>query len=289
MAPVERVVDNSRATEDGYTSRPMPPAVVEIEVGSRCNRRCPYCPVAINPHPDVPRWMSDKVFDTLIGQLGAMSFAGRLSYHLYNEPLLRRDLARLVAAVRVALPDALQILNTNGDLLNDRRYAELRAAGIDWFYVTLHSGGEFPRREYQVVQLGQDLQLTNRGGMLTNLPAPTVSTLSTPCYAPEEMLIVSVTGDVLLCYEDAERTHVMGNVLDEPLERIWRAPAFEAFRQRLRAGDRSVDPMCTRCSNVSHRMPGLSALEDPMLTANGVARSPTALVTLKARSEAGRA
>jgi GTP 3',8-cyclase len=263
--------------------------VVEIEVGSRCNRRCSYCPVSVNPRPPVPRWMPDDVFTTVVRQLGEAGFRGRISYHLYNEPLLRRDLARLVAMVDEVVPDALQLLNTNGDLLDDDRYELLRAAGMDYFYVTRHSNDEFPDRPFQVVQLGEELVLTNRGGSLTHLPPPAVGAVRRPCFAPSEMMIVTVTGDVLLCYEDANRSNVMGNVLETSLAGIWNGERFTRYRRELAAGNRSIDEMCRNCSNLSHVAPGLSALEDPVLRATGTARSPSTVGELKQRSLAARA
>lgn len=263
-------------------------SVVELEVGSRCNRACSYCPVSLQPMPPVPARMSDEVFLTTIDQLAAISFAGRISYHLYNEPLLRRDLPRLVSIVDTRLPWALQILNTNGDLLDDARYAALCEAGIDIFFITRHSPGEYPQRPRQVVQTSWDLILTNRGGTLTHLPMPSMRTNRTPCFAPSEMLIVTVTGDVLLCYEDAERSHVMGNVLRTPLPEIWNSDRFRAMRRRLEQGDRSVDGMCMRCSNVSHAGPGRSAIEDVVLAASGLQDRTGAVEILKHRSREAR-
>ncbi|CAM3726264.1 radical SAM/SPASM domain-containing protein [Kibdelosporangium persicum] len=264
-------------------------SVVEMEVCSRCNRRCSYCPVSLDPMPPVPARMSDEVFLRTVEQLERVSFAGRISYHLYNEPLLRTDLARLVAIVAERLPNALQILNTNGDLLNERRFTDLRQAGIDYFYVTRHSPGDYPERPFQVLQTWQDLTLTNRGGTLTHLPMPKPRTTRTPCWAPSEMLIVTVTGDVLLCYEDADREHVMGNIMRSELPDIWNSERFRAIRERLRHGERSVDGMCMKCSNVSHSRPGLSALEDTVLDASGLTRrSPAAVAVLKRRSTEAR-
>jgi 2-deoxy-scyllo-inosamine dehydrogenase (SAM-dependent) len=232
--------------------------------------------------------MSDDVFQAVASQLRAVSFRGRISYHLYNEPLLRKDLARLVGTMDNMVPGALQILNTNGDLLDDARYRSLRAAGIDYFYVTRHSEGPYPERPFQVVQTAADLVLTNRGGSLTHLPPATLVARRTPCFAPSEMLVVTVTGDVLLCYEDAHRDHVLGNVLVSTLEQIWTERRFAEIRSRLEAGNRSATDMCMRCSNVSHSRTGLSALEDPVLSSNGLSRGVNSVEILKSRSDAAR-
>src|SRR5687767_13566064 len=90
---------------------------VEIEVNSRCNRKCWYCPVSILPPPDGPKFMADDVFVRLHEELQAIDYSGRISYHLYSEPLLRRDLARLVALSKSMLAASWQVLFTNGDLL----------------------------------------------------------------------------------------------------------------------------------------------------------------------------
>ncbi|GAB3930556.1 hypothetical protein GCM10029976_032720 [Kribbella albertanoniae] len=263
-------------------------SVVELEVCSRCNRSCSYCPVSLNPRPPVPARMSADVFDTTIAQLAEVSFAGRISYHLYNEPLLRTDLPRLIAKVAERLPDALQLLLTNGDLLDDRRYEALRAAGVDYFYVTRHVDGEYPARPFQIVQNFRGLTLTNRGGTVTEVPLPSPLARSTPCFAPSEMLIVTVNGDVLLCYEDANRSQVLGNILTTSLTDIWMAPENVEHREELAAGERERAEICRRCSNTSHSAPGLSALEDFVLNASGLSREDDPVRTLKQRSTDGR-
>lgn len=258
-------------------------SVVEIEIGSRCNRTCWYCPVALDPRPPVPVKMPPPVFDALTGQLAELSFGGRISYHFYNEPLLRKDLDRLVSTVDERVPHALQVLYTNGDLLSDHKYTQLRAAGIDYFIVTRHSGGHFPERPFQVVQQSQDLVLTNRGGVLAELPPASAAVRRQPCFVPSEMLIVTVTGDVVLCYEDSRREHVLGNVLEQHVLDIWRQPRVTEVRQALARGERSVLPMCSRCSNVAHTRPGLSQVAEPFLNDQATTQQAP-IVELKRRS-----
>ncbi|MCK4120523.1 radical SAM/SPASM domain-containing protein [Ralstonia nicotianae] len=236
---------------------------VEIEVNSRCNRRCTYCPVSILPNPDVPKFMPDKVFDRIVGQLNAIDYAGRVSYHFYNEPLLRKDLESLVARVHASVPNAHQVLYTNGDYLTEARYQTLRNSGIEFFVITSHDGKTHPEREFQVVQFGEDLELTNRGGAMAHIRADSEGVYGSRCFAPSEMLIVTVTGDVVLCYEDAFRKHVMGSIATQSLEDIWFGEQFATLRKRLASGDRSVTDICRQCTNAAHIDPGMSAHSEP--------------------------
>ena len=232
---------------------------IEVEINSRCNRKCYYCPVSILPISNVPRYMSDEVFERLLSELRAISFTGRFSYHFYNEPLLRKDLERMVVWAHIELPNMHQVLFTNGDLLNDKRYASLLDAGIELFVVTAHSGLSYPKRPHQIVQYPDDLQLTNRGGIMSNLPKAPPSTKKMPCFAPSEMLIVTVTGDVVLCYEDAERKYIMGNIMENSIEKIWFTSEFVEIRNRVAKGHRTqAAPICHVCSNLAHTIRGTS-------------------------------
>lgn len=237
---------------------------VEVEVNSRCNRKCVYCPVSVLPIPDAPRHMPEHIFDRLVEELEGIDYAGRISYHFYNEPLLRKDLERLMEKVKGRLPRAHQIIFTNGDLLTDRRYESLRAAGAEFIVVTSHDGKPHPARPNQYVQYPPDLELTNRGGTMHELPTPTDETRRTPCYAPSEMLIVTASGDVLLCYEDAERRHEFGNIMESTLADIWFADELVRAREQLARGERvSASAICAVCTNCAHAEPGLSARSEP--------------------------
>jgi 2-deoxy-scyllo-inosamine dehydrogenase (SAM-dependent) len=125
------------------------------------------------------------------------------------------------------LPDVLQLLYTNGDFLKDIRYENLVRAGISFFIVTRHESSDFPGPSQKVVK-SRDLTLSNRGGLMKNVQG---LRLSLPCYAPSDMLIVTVTGDVLLCFDDAARTQVMGNVAEQAIEVLY-SPVSRRPRRR---------------------------------------------------------
>lgn len=232
---------------------------VEVEVNSRCNRACCYCPVSILPEPDVPLYMSDAVFDKTIKELVSSKFEGVFSYHFYNEPLLRDDLEKMVDRVKHLLPETIHVLYTNGDKLSEARYHNLCNAGIDHFIITSHSRKTIPTRPKQKVLFPGNLLITNRGGTMSKLDKP----LSTPCHSPNERLIVTVTGDVLICCNDAMRSFVIGNIENQNLNEIWYSPKLKYIRERLIKGKRgSASPLCKFCNDTEYKEPGHDHYKD---------------------------
>ncbi len=230
--------------------------VVEIEVNSRCNRSCSYCPVSLNLNPESILLMRDEVFNRILDDLVAIGFEGKVSYHFLNEPLLRKDLEHLVARVKRRLPHLYQLLYTNGDLLSDGRYKSLLESGISHFLVTRHDFSPIPTRSCQTVQYPTDLLPTNRGGTMRNIRI-LEDPMEQPCHAPSEMFVVTVGGDVLLCCDDARREYVMGNILHQSIGEIWNSPKFIYFRRELRNGRRDRGArICRGCSNQEYIMSG---------------------------------
>jgi cyclic pyranopterin phosphate synthase len=237
-------------------SRSIPwPSVVEIEVGVRCNRTCTYCPNGTLGSTTTSSFMEIGLYRRIIAQLSEIAFSGRLSFHFYNEPLIRKDLEKLVATARVALPLAHLVLYTNGDLLSDTRYASLLKAGIDFFIVTRHGGEPMRDRLHQLVQFPHDLDLSGRAGAVLSVKAP----LRRACHAPSEMLIVTANGDVVLCHEDARREVVVGNLGRSSLEDIWCGDEMERLRYHLVRGDRrEAGQVCTRCDHRAYPGPNMT-------------------------------
>ena len=227
--------------------------VAEIEVNTACPRRCSYCPNGVPELRKTNHDMSDVLYAHVITELASAEYLGRLSFHLYSEPLLRRDLAALVALAKRALPRTFFVLYTNGDLLSTSRYTELLDAGIDRFLVTYHDARTPPpARSFEIVQHWTDLTLTSRGGLVAPARA-----LDRPCHAPAEMLIVAFNGDVLLCHEDGRRAFVMGNLERQSLRDVWESKNFARTRALLRNGNRAAaSGLCAQCDLTGYAVPG---------------------------------
>ncbi|MCC8375225.1 MULTISPECIES: radical SAM/SPASM domain-containing protein [Photorhabdus] len=224
-------------------------SMVEIEINSRCNRRCVYCPNVIAPR-DAPNRMKSEQFERIIDRLEEANFTGRLSYHFYNEPLLHPKLPQFVAWVTERLPEVRQILYSNGDYLTDEKYQLLHKNGIKQFIITQHDSKPGAPKPDLIWLIPDQLQLTNRAGNVIAGPE-IVSNL--PCFAPSDMLIITITGNVVLCYEDNKEEVVLGNVFDTPIMGIWNSPQFRRARKALSCGNRNATDICRRCNNRSHQ------------------------------------
>lgn len=111
--------------------RDVPPVSVMIALTYQCQCECVHCAVSLAPREREE--LSTAEIASLIeasGRVGAIKigFTG-------GEPLLRRDLAELVACARAnGLSNSI---DTNGLLLNERRAYELERAGITNVNVSL--------------------------------------------------------------------------------------------------------------------------------------------------------
>jgi cyclic pyranopterin phosphate synthase len=110
---------------------------VRLSVTDRCNFRCQYC----MPAEGLPWLERTEVlsFEEIVRVIRVLAGMGVGDVRLTGgEPLVRRELPRLVGMLR-ALPDVREIaLTTNGYLL-ERDAAALVGAGVDRFNVSIDS------------------------------------------------------------------------------------------------------------------------------------------------------
>ena len=139
------------------------PLVVSYEVTLSCNCNCHHCDLGglikdeKQIKPEEYRDLTQRL-KPLVVQISG------------GEPLLRRDLASIVEAIKQdsGLPLPYVILVTNGVLLNEGNYLRLREAGVNQFSVSLdfpdERHDEFRRRPGLYAHLEQTLpQLAKLG------------------------------------------------------------------------------------------------------------------------------
>ncbi|NUQ12348.1 MAG: radical SAM protein [Gemmatimonadaceae bacterium] len=111
----------------GLTRRPV---LVHFEVTMRCNARCGFCdywktPAGEREHETERCAAAARFFNPMV-----VTFTG-------GEPLLRRDLEDLVAAVRDAIRLKYITLITHGGMLSPERGRSLWEAGVSQFNISL--------------------------------------------------------------------------------------------------------------------------------------------------------
>jgi radical SAM protein with 4Fe4S-binding SPASM domain len=92
--------------------------------------------------------------------------------------------------------------------------------------------------------------VTNRGGLI-DVESLGRDAIEGParvaCQRPFVKAYVLYNGDMVLCNCDWERTTIIGNLAEEPLERLWHAASLQAIREAHRSGQLVKDSICASC------------------------------------------
>jgi len=243
---------------------------VELNSTELCNRTCWFCPRAnAEVYPNRNLNMSPGLAQKVAKDLAEFGYRGRISLSGFGEPLLNKNLAEIISALRTHLPKNTIDTNSNGDRLTVERIAALFEAGITFIYVNLYdsSDQEAPiRAQFEEAGIPQDkfkirphwdseeddwgLILNNRSGMIVDpengLEIPK-EPLKRPCYYPFSRLLIDWNGDVPLCSNDWGRKRIVGNVGFESVKDIWMSDGMAEARKELMCSDRSSAP-CNKCS-----------------------------------------
>src|ERR1700728_3337849 len=109
---------------------------LRVSLTDRCNLRCAYCmpPEGLDWLPTPEVLTGDEIIRLIT--IGVQTLGIREVRFTGGEPLLRRDLADIIAATAALDPRPDISLTTNGIGL-DRRAAGLKAAGLDRINVSL--------------------------------------------------------------------------------------------------------------------------------------------------------
>ncbi|MEK6577802.1 MAG: SPASM domain-containing protein [Bdellovibrionota bacterium] len=232
---------------------------IEIEINHACNRRCVYCPNSILSRKNTGE-MDPALFGKIISELSEISYSGRVSFHFYNEPLLHSDLEGVVQMTRRNLPLASIEVYSNGTLMTYDKFQALLNSGVDQFIITRHKNEKkyiFQEIYDSLTELEKEkvdfrgfeqIRLTNRGGLIPTLKKTHL--IHTPCQIPWLVLVVTLDGNVLPCFEDYEEKLVMGNIRNQKLMDIWRTPRYHSFRNELKVGFRSRYKPCASCDRI---------------------------------------
>lgn len=110
------------------------PGFLDIEITSKCNMSCQYCPQTMltRPKQDMSLDVFKKIVDDTVNYIPFLSLSG------YGEPLLNPD---IIEAVKYAKEKGFfrVLLETNAALLDDNMLQKLSEAGLDIISLNLNA------------------------------------------------------------------------------------------------------------------------------------------------------
>ena len=113
--------------------------IVNIETSTYCNRKCSYCPVSLDESRKNQVYMTDELFNKILGELESIKYSSTIVFNLYNEPLADKNIYFRIKQVRERLPHTFLMFNSNGDYVDSACLNKLSEIGLNALFVTLHS------------------------------------------------------------------------------------------------------------------------------------------------------
>ena len=226
---------------------------ITIETTAFCNRKCEYCPNN-DKYPNREKGLlEDSLYYSIIEQLSDMKFSGRISPHLYGEPLLDKRLLAFIQFTREKCSYAQIVVYSNGDFLTSEKMTELIDAGMDEIYVTCYDeknenleqlDEEFGK--YMSFRYFKYVPKRNKAGLLQNVEK--VRGNMDPCLRPSSQLVVNWAGDVVLCCNDYYGKLIFGNVSNMKILDIWFSKKYKSVQSVLsKEGGRGNIDLCKTC------------------------------------------
>ncbi len=226
---------------------------VAIETFGYCNRKCSWCFNSDDLPPRKAGEMTEQLYFKIINELSITKYAGRISPHLYGEPLMDKRIIKFISHARRKCQYAYLRFSSNGDLLTEEKLLNLINSGLDMICITNYD----ETKKDSLVELAQkyhsqmvyrdfkDVTAVNRAGQIFNKES---SKRDEPCTRVSRQLVIDWKGDVLLCCNDYYAKHVLGNVRDKSIIEIWNCDHFKTYRETLRKrGGRAEIDICKNC------------------------------------------
>lgn len=81
-----------------------------------------------------------------------------------------------------------------------------------------------------------------------NINKPQMTAFTFPCKNPWREMIINYDGNVAFCCMDFNSTIIVGNIMNQSIEEIWRGEKMERLRQLHLQGRYQEIPICSKCN-----------------------------------------
>ena len=234
---------------------------VLIETKNVCTRDCWFCKFGQERQDEATVQMDWETVERIVDNLKALDYRGRISWFWINEPLLEKRMSDILKLTKRKCPHAFVSLITNGDLLNESLYRNLRTSGLDALGVSVYDDKIFNKIERMpndgrlvMIDMRRPApgRLENRASHVKQNPEVfedyRQQFMHKSCERPFKMLTINPKGQVVLCCADMYSDVVMGDVHEQRLEEIWNNELFNDYRRKLSEQGRENLKLCDGCS-----------------------------------------
>ena len=135
---------------------------VIIEINSKCNRNCWFCPNSVVDRHSKNIEMTDKLFEKIVDELISIEYKKDILLSYFNEPLCSEKILKRIKMLKESLPHSFVYLFTNGDYLTQTTLHDLSNAGLDLMDVDVYLGSNPD-------MYSKETAITNALGMMKKL------------------------------------------------------------------------------------------------------------------------
>jgi radical SAM protein with 4Fe4S-binding SPASM domain len=252
-----------------YNNKFFPlPTEIEISESGTCNRTCSFCPRSAPDFKDLKEFITEDLFTKLCTELKNFNYKGTIRFSGFVEPMLDKNIYKLISACRDFLPSCNIELVTNGDILNLERLKKLFINGLNRILISAYDDqktatelenlcvkAELKKNQYLVrhryysSEKDFGITLSNRAGLMENAEFKIKSLkepLKLPCFIPSYTFFLNYDGDVLICPHDWGKKIILGNLKHQKFLDIWLSKKAILTRYKLSNADRKFMP-CNVC------------------------------------------
>ena len=223
--------------------------IVELNIYGSCTRNCGFCPIS-DPelYTKKNEGISLELYTKVLTDLEKINYDGKILYSGYSEPLLHKQIIKLISTSKKILPNCHVEIVSNGDLIknNYQKLFSLFESGLDTINISIYDGREqmlhfkemiekfgftdeqivLKRRYYENGNYG--LTISNRGGLIDSNAYRDENELrieefplDRTCFYPFYQMLVDYNGDVGFCPHDWGKKFIVGNLEKENIWDIW--------------------------------------------------------------------
>ena len=252
-------------------------SILELNIWGACNRSCSFCPVSNKDfYTNKNEGISLELYTKLLEDLEKIKYNGTILFSAFSEPLLNKNINKLIELSKSILPNIHLEINSNGDVIkkNVKKLLGLYESGLDTIVISVYDGIEeykmfecmqhennltddsfiVRRRYFDEKKNDYGIIFSNRSGTVDvksfinqddsldeNMPLQRV------CYYPFYQIMIDYNGDVLLCAHDWAKKYILGNILESSIFDLWINEKSQSARQNLAKKNRLFSP-CKTCN-----------------------------------------